>query len=130
MYAWKKKSVCRCGCVHLLSLRCVRVCVPSLPPPQCLTSTKRLMAFRNSRDKSKQARSKKPVASNNGCCTLTHTHVHTSTHTPPHPHIPTFDFLRHCQHPVKHPGKCLHLFYQEVYSVILSITTKTEAANG
>lgn len=46
----------------LLSLRCVRVCVPSLPPPQCLTSTKRLMGFRNSRGRSKQARSKNTVA--------------------------------------------------------------------
>ncbi len=60
-----------CECMHakvcvsvcaLLSLRCVRVCVPSLPPSQCLTSTKQLMAFRNNRDKSKQARSKEPVA--------------------------------------------------------------------
>lgn len=59
----------------MLSLSCVRVCVPSLRPPQCLTSTRQLMAFRNSRDESKQARSKKTVASVVHCA-QTHKHTH------------------------------------------------------
>lgn len=41
----------------------VCACVSSLPHLQCLTSTKRSMAFRNSRGRSKQARSKEPVTS-------------------------------------------------------------------
>lgn len=46
----------------------VRECVPSLRPPQCLTSTRRLMAFRNSRDENKQARSKKTVSASFSIC--------------------------------------------------------------
>lgn len=51
----------------------------SLSPPQCLTSTKRLMGFRNSRGRSKQEKSKNTVAS--FTCVCAHARANTHTHS-------------------------------------------------
>lgn len=55
----------------------VSVRVSSLPPPQCLTSIKRLMGFRNSRGRSKQEKSKNRFDDSRG----THVHICTSNHS-------------------------------------------------